>query len=194
MCFWWADSIIASNPFWTVNAYGLENIDYKRTYVIIANHQSLADIIVLYKTRMQFKWVAKDSLFSIPFLGWCMHLGKHIKLARGNLGSVKQVYREAAGWLRSSMSVLFFPEGTRSETGEMKDFQNGAFKFAIKERVALLPIRIKGTSDAIPKGSWIFRARTTATVNVLPAIETSSYGPADFEKLRDEARRALAGA
>jgi 1-acyl-sn-glycerol-3-phosphate acyltransferase len=191
MGFWWGDTIISMNPYWSVTTHGLENIDHNRTYVIVANHQSLADIIVLYKTRMQFKWVAKESLFAVPFLGWCMYLGKHIKLARGDLGSIKKVYREAAGWLRGGMSVLFFPEGTRSETGELGEFQNGAFKFAIKERVPVLPIRISGTANAIPKGSWIFRPSPPLSVTVLPSIDTSCYANADFEKLRDAARKAL---
>ncbi|MBD3296316.1 MAG: hypothetical protein GF392_02995, partial [Candidatus Omnitrophica bacterium] len=64
-CFWWADAIIGMNPWWDIKVRGLENIDPDRTYVVVANHQSMADIIALYKTRMQFKWVAKESLYRI---------------------------------------------------------------------------------------------------------------------------------
>ncbi len=193
-CFWWADAVIATNPYWKVAVSGLENIDPNRTYVIVANHQSLADIVITYKTRMQFKWVAKESLFSIPFIGWSLSLAKHIKLSRGKFASIKKVYREAAGWLRGGMSVLFFPEGTRSETSEMKDFQNGAFKLAIKEKVPVLPIAITGTGGAIPKGSWLFSIDVPASIKVLPAIETAGYGMADFAKLRDLARSRLESA
>ena len=184
-CFWWSDCLIHFNPYWKVRVSGLENIDYKKTYIIIANHQSMADIVVLYKTRMQFKWVSKDSLFKVPFIGWCLSLTEHIKLARGEYSSVKKIYREAAEWLRKDMSVLFFPEGTRSETDEMNPFQNGAFKFAIKEKVPILPICIKGTRDAIPKGSWIFKPNVLASITVLPAIDTKEFGSGDFAKLRD---------
>lgn len=190
-CFWWADAIFALNPYWDLYVAGLENIDHKKTYVIIANHQSLADIIIMYKTRMQFKWVAKESLFSVPFVGWSLSLAKHIKLERGKFSSIKKVYREAAGWLRSGESVLFFPEGTRSATAEMKDFQNGAFKLAIKEKVPILPISIEGTGDAIPRGTWLFKIKIPTRLKVLPAIETSGYGPADFAALRDAAKAAL---
>jgi len=184
-CFWWSDAVISLNPFWKLRVEGLENIDHKKTYVVIANHESMADIVVLYKTRMQFKWVAKESLFKVPFIGWCLSLTRHIKLSRGEYSSIKKVYREAAEWLRRGMSVLFFPEGTRSDTSEMNAFQNGAFKLAIKEKKPVLPICIKGTRDTISKGSWIFKSKVSVSVIVLPPVETSFFGPGDFAKLRD---------
>ena len=193
-CFWWAKIIVSLNPYWKISASGFENIDKNRTYIIIANHQSLADIVVIYLLRMQFKWVAKESLFKVPFVGWSMSLAKHIKLERGDFGSIKKIYREAAHWLRSGMSVLFFPEGTRSDSGQMKDFQNGAFKLAIKEKVAILPVAIRGTGDAIPKGTWLFHTKIPASVRALPVIEVTGFGPGDFEKLRDMARSAIESA
>ena len=86
-CYWWASILTNMNPYWRMRIKGLENIDKKKTYVIIANHQSLADIILLYKTKMQFKWVAKESLFKIPVLGWNMLLAKHIRLRRREFSS-----------------------------------------------------------------------------------------------------------
>ncbi|MDP3790501.1 MAG: lysophospholipid acyltransferase family protein [Candidatus Omnitrophota bacterium] len=190
-CYWWSDALLKFNPGWKMDISGLENIDKKKTYVIVANHQSLADIIVLYQIKTQFKWVAKESLFNIPFLGWCMSLARHIKLERGKLTSIKKVYREAAEWLRQDMSVLFFPEGTRSETDRMNEFQNGAFKLAIKEKRYVLPILIKGTRDAIPKHGRQFADKMHCTLRVLPEIDTSRFGPGDFELLRDEARSKM---
>ena len=185
-CFWWSNCMLRMNPFWKLEVNGLENIDHKKTYVIISNHQSMADIVVLYKIHTQFKWVSKESLFRVPFIGWCLSLTKHIKLARGEFSSIKKIYREAAEWLRKDMSVLFFPEGTRSETDEMNVFQNGAFKLAIKEKKPILPICLKGTRETIHKGSWVFRATVKASLTVLPAIETSHLSPGDFALLRDE--------
>ncbi len=190
-CFWWSDAIIALNPYWDMHVRGLENIDKNRTYVIVSNHQSLADIAVMYQTKMQFKWVAKESLFKVPFIGWSLSLAKHIRLSRGSFSSIKQVYRQAAVWLRSSMSVLFFPEGTRSETNDMRDFQNGAFKLAIKEKVPVLPIYLEGTGNCIPKGSWLFETRSPCNITVLPAIETTGFTSSDFARLRDEVKAAM---
>ena len=184
-CFWWSDAVIGLNPFWDVKTSGLENIDHKRTYVVISNHQSMADIAVLYQTKMQFKWVAKASLFKVPFIGWCLGLIKHIKLTRGDFASIKEIYRQASQWLRKDMSVLFFPEGTRSLSNQMGEFQNGAFKLAIKEKKPILPVCLIGTHDAIPKGSWIFKGKVSVRLIVLPAVETDKFGPGDFGLLKD---------
>ena len=190
-CYWWADAIVGLNPNWKLKVIGLENIDKRKTYVMVVNHQSLADIAVLYKTKMQFKWIAKESLFKLPFVGWSMVLAKHIKLSRGKFTSIKKVYREAATWLKSGISVAFFPEGTRSEIDEMRKFQNGAFKLAIKEKKPILPILIKGTRDAIPKGDWIFRTKVSGTLQVLPAIDTSAFKAGEFEQLKSTVRTKL---
>ncbi|MFC1624638.1 lysophospholipid acyltransferase family protein [Candidatus Omnitrophota bacterium] len=184
-CFWWTDAVFGFNPYWHIQVSGLENIDRHKTYVVVANHQSLADIAVIYKTRMQFKWVAKESLFKIPFIGWCLSLTKHIRLSRGKFGSIKKIYREAAHWLKSDVSVLFFPEGTRGRTGKMGEFQNGAFKLAIQEKKPILPIVIDGTREAIPKGSWLFKTEVNGKLRVLPPVETKDLQPDDLAFLKE---------
>ncbi len=184
-CFWWTDAVTALNPYWDVKIGGLENIDYQKTYVVVSNHQSLADIVLLYKTKMQFKWVAKEGLFKIPILGWNMLLARHIMLRRGNFSSIRKVYKEAGEWLRKKVSVVFFPEGTRSGNDEIGEFQNGAFKLAIKEKVPILPILIEGTKNAIPKGSWRFTTKISCAIKVFPPIETRGLLSGDFIRLRE---------
>jgi len=190
-CFWWTDAVTALNPYWDVKVEGLDNIDHKKTYVIVSNHQSMADIVLMYKIKTQFKWVAKESLFKVPVLGWNMRLARHISLKRKEFSSIKRVYREAAQWLRRGISVVFFPEGTRSDNLSIGEFQNGAFKLAIKEKVPVLPVLIQGTRDAIPKGSWRFTTKISCLIKVLPAIDTSVFQPADFSRLSDLARAQL---
>ncbi|MFH1478727.1 MAG: lysophospholipid acyltransferase family protein [Candidatus Omnitrophota bacterium] len=190
-CFWWANAVIGLNPYWNIKVEGLDNIDKNKAYVVVANHQSFADIVLMYKTYMQFKWVAKESLFKVPFIGWCLWLTKHIGLSRGNHGSIKKVYRKASYWLKNDMSVLFFPEGTRSDTGKMNKFQNGAFKLAIQEKKPILPISINGTKDAIPKGSWRFKTRVNGRLTVLPPIETKDLKLGDYTLLRDNTFKDL---
>jgi 1-acyl-sn-glycerol-3-phosphate acyltransferase len=187
-CYWWSDIIIGFNPYWKMDVSGLENIDKNKTYVIVANHQSLADIAALYKIKTQFKWVAKESLFRVPFVGWCLGLTKHIRIRRGKYSSIKNVYRDTTYWLRQGISVLFFPEGTRAEgaANELNDFFSGAFRLAIKEKVPVLPIMVNGTKDVIQKGSWIFNPIVKCTIRVLPPIDTGSLSTRDFLALKDQ--------
>ncbi len=190
-CFWWTDAVTALNPYWEVKISGLENINHHQAYVVVSNHQSLADIVLMYKTKMQFKWVAKDSLFKIPVLGWNMLLARHIRLRRGDFSSTKKAFKEAGEWLRNGISVVFFPEGTRSDDHGIGTFQNGAFKLAIKEKVPILPIMIEGTKNAIPKGSWRFTTKISCVIKVLAPIDTSGLLAQDFVHLRELTRAQL---
>jgi 1-acyl-sn-glycerol-3-phosphate acyltransferase len=172
---------------------GLEHIEHDRPYVIVANHQSFADIVLLFQTRMQFKWIAKDSLFRVPFLGWCMSLARHVRLRRARLSSIRTAYQEASAWIDKGISMMFFPEGTRSTSGELQDFHQGAFKLALKKNVPVLPIAIQGTSKAMPKGRWLFNPAGDISLTVLPALEPEDFqsgGPeslmkAAMEKIHD---------
>ena len=191
--FWWSDTLIALNPFWKLKVEGLEHIDSNATYVMVANHQSLADIIIIYQIHAYFKWVAKKELLKVPFIGGLLWVNDHVLVSREELSSIKTVYREAAGRLRSGVSMLFFPEGTRSGTDEMGEFKNGAFKLAIKEGRPILPIYIGGTREAIPKGGFIFKTKVNCRLVVLPPIDTTGLKTPDFERLRDEVWGKLQG-
>ena len=192
-CFWWSDALVSLNSYWQLSVEGLENIDPKETYVIVSNHQSFADIIIIYQTHMYFKWVAKKELLKLPFIGGLLWVNDHLLLSRKELGSIKQVYRKAAGLLRNGVSMLFFPEGTRSDNDDMGEFKNGAFKLAIKEKVPILPVFIGGTREAIPKGGWVFKTKVSGRLVVLPPIGTSSLKVEDFAGLRDLVRSKLQG-
>ena len=181
----------ALNPYWEVKVSGLENIDRHKVYVVASNHQSLADIVLMYKTKMQFKWVAKEELLKVPFIGGLLWVNNHILVSRGRLGSIKEVYQKAAEYLKSGTSMLFFPEGTRAGSDEMSPFKNGAFKLAIKEKVPVLPILISGTKDIIPKGGRQFSTKIFCTLRVFPAVETSSLGPGDFDRLKNGIRSTI---
>lgn len=189
--YWWSDILIAMNPFWKLKVTGLENIDQNKTYVVVANHQSLADIIIIYQIHMYFKWVAKEELLKVPFIGGLLWVNDHVLVSREELGSIKEVYRKASQRLKSGVSMLFFPEGTRSGTDEMGEFKNGAFKLAIKEAKPVLPVYIGGTREAIPKGGFIFKTKVFGRLAILPPIETAGMTAADFEKLKNLVREEL---
>lgn len=192
--FLWSDLLIALNPYWNIKISGLNNIDKAKTYVVVANHQSFIDIIFLYQTKIQFKWLANGGIFKLPLIGWSLALTKHIQLKKGKPGSIKKAYREALTWLRRNMSIMLFPEGTRSNGNLMGGFQNGAFKLAIREQVSILPISIKGTSDVLSKNSWLFTTNMPISIRVLESVDTSGTKPEDLEKLRDLVRSKIEAA
>lgn len=187
----WGKAIMKANPYWKLHLSGLHNIKADQSYVVISNHLSLADIIILFHLGIQFKWLAKTSLFYIPFFGWNMSLMKYIPLERGRHGSIRKSYQEAKRWLRQGMSVLIFPEGTRSRDGFLGEFKNGAFKMALELRKPILPIALVGTDKALPKGKIMLGARVKFSLNVLPPIDTRDYEPEDFEKLKNKVRSLI---
>jgi 1-acyl-sn-glycerol-3-phosphate acyltransferase len=99
-----------------------------------------------------------------------MSMVGYIPLSRGSRGSIRESFEDAADWLARNVSVLIFPEGTRSATGEIQSFKNGAFKLALQANAPVLPIVISGTRDAIPKGTWIFRHKVDALISIIPPV------------------------
>lgn len=181
---YWACLYILANPFWKLTVEGREHLDQKGTYVLVANHQSYVDIIVLYQLYFPYKWVSKESIFKVPAIGWNMRLNEYVSLARGNLTSIKEVMNICRNWLKRGSSIMMFPEGTRSLDGELQAFRDGAFRLAVDCDVPVVPIVIDGTHDILPKGGKSIRFKAHARVKVLPPVR-----PEDFDnstpKLRD---------
>ena len=180
----WGNTLMRLNPFWRVKTTGLEKIRNGRSYVLVANHASLSDIVCLFSLNHQFKWLAKKSLFKIPFLGWSMGAMGYIPLERGQYGSIRTSYRQALDWLGRGISILIFPEGTRSRTGEMGKFKSGAFRLAIESGRPIVPIVLAGTQSVISKGKAAFGNPGTASINVLSPIETKGMKLEEGENLR----------
>jgi 1-acyl-sn-glycerol-3-phosphate acyltransferase len=172
----WASVYLWLNPFWSLKKGGLKNVDPKKSYVIVSNHQSWADIIVLFNTFIHFKWVSKKSVFNAPFLGWNMRLNGYVPINRGNDASREKCMDLCREWLAKGSSVLFFPEGTRSlERGKMLPFKIGAFKLAMESGRDVLPIVVKGSIDAIPKNSILLHRKARMAVEVLPPVSIDSF-------------------
>lgn len=186
LCIWWSDAVIAINPYWKVVIRQLEGLHCDRPYIIVSNHQSISDIVLLLQTRMHFKWVAKRSLFRVPFLGWCMSLCRHVRLRHANASSIIRAYQESSDWIAKGVSVMFFPEGTRNPQGRMLPFHNGAFRLAMKKKVSILPIAIHGTASFLPKGTWRFNPGCTVGLTVLPPRDPDSFQGLDANDLKQE--------
>ena len=189
----WARMILKASLVWRLKTEGRENVAAGRPYVIIANHQSLADIIVcLAGIPVHFKFLAKKELFSIPFLGWHLAVSGYIPIDRASHESGKQAILKARQWLRRGVSVLFFPEGTRSPDGEIRDFKAGAFKIAAEEKVEILPVVIDGTAQAIPKHSWRFNQGADFFISVGKPVNLAQIARGSVEAGRDAVHKEMA--
>jgi 1-acyl-sn-glycerol-3-phosphate acyltransferase len=190
-CFW-ASLYTWVNPAWQIQIEGREKIRRAATYVMVANHLSLLDILVLFRLFTHFKWVSKIENFRVPFIGWNMSLNRYVKLRRGDRGSSARMMRACESRLEEGSSVMMFPEGTRSRDGRLQHFKPGAFELARRARVPLLPIVIEGTHDALPKRGFVLQGRHTIRVRVLDEIPYASFAEKPLEALVDEVRALFA--
>jgi 1-acyl-sn-glycerol-3-phosphate acyltransferase len=186
---WWGAHYLTRAPYVTVVVEGREHLEPGRSYVYVANHQSMVDILAVFSTGLDFKWVSKLENFFVPFVGWNMVLNRYISLRRGHKPSIVRMYRTCDAWIAAGLSVFMFPEGTRSPDGEMKEFFAGAFKIAVKNDVAIVPMVIEGTGKILPKGRFRIIPHPV-TIRILPPIAASSVG-GDAERLHQLTRAQM---
>ena len=179
-------------PQWRFRVEGTPPADiHRRAYVVVANHQSTADPWLLSSLRWDMRWIAKASLFRAPVIGWLMRLGGDLEVVRGQGASVKAMLAEARATLARGMSLMIFPEGTRSPDGGLGRFKDGAFELAIASGAPILPVVVDGTHLCRPKGSWWF-GEADAVAKVLAPIPTAGLTPADLPALREQVRATIA--
>ena len=174
-----------------VTISGLENIDPRQSYILTSNHQSFFDIFAfLGYLPIQFRWIAKAELFRLPFLGWAMTRIGYIPIERE---SPKKAYRSmvrAAEKVKKGVSVLIFPEGTRSPDGKLQAFKKGMLLIALKSQAPILPITILGTAEILPKGKWYTRPGRVRII-IDPPIETAGIPAEKENELSDRVRQIL---
>jgi 1-acyl-sn-glycerol-3-phosphate acyltransferase len=171
------------SPFWKVIVDGREKIDKNQAYVIVPNHQSMLDIVFFNMLHQRLRWVSKIEIFKVPVVGWEMRMVKYIELIRGNKHSVIQMMGKCVESLKDGISVVIFPEGTRSLTGAIGKFKAGAFQLAVKTDKPVLPVLIDGTGDILPKKGFIFGSRRVVRIRVLDPIFPGNFGTGDPEEL-----------
>lgn len=176
------------NPSWRVHRDGETIGDPRRPYVVVSNHQSLADIPIISHLPWEMKWIGKVELFSLPLVGWMMKLAGDIPVNRSDRRSGARMLLAAGRCLQLRCSVMFFPEGTRSPDGRVWKFNEGAFHLAIRAGVPVLPVAIEGTRDCLPKRSWKFGPPQEILLRVLPPVETAGLTPGEAGALRDRVR------
>jgi 1-acyl-sn-glycerol-3-phosphate acyltransferase len=192
-CFW-ASLYTWLNPAWRVRVEGREKIRRDAAYVIVANHQSLLDILVLFRLFVHFKWVSKIENFRVPFIGWNMSLNRYIKLQRGSRESIARMMVACERALTEGNSIMMFPEGTRSRDGRLQPFKPGAFALAQRTQAAILPIVVEGTARALPKRGFVLQGRHEIRVRVLDEIPYASFAGRPVEVVSESVRDTFVAA
>jgi 1-acyl-sn-glycerol-3-phosphate acyltransferase len=169
-----------------VKITGLEKLNPQQSYVIVCNHQSIYDVFVVYGwLPMIFKWLMKAELRKIPLVGKACAAAGHIFIDRSNAITAKHSIEQAEKQLKNGISVVIFPEGTRTRNGEMNKFKRGAFLIAADLRLPIVPVTLRGCYECLPRNA----------VNVVPGrieiivhqpIDTESYGADGAPKLMQD--------
>lgn len=183
-CFW-ASLYTWLNPLWPVTITGREHIRPGTTYVLAANHLSLLDILVLFRLFRDFKWVSKAEIFKVPVIGWNMSMNRYIRLQRGQRESVLAMMDQCERTLRAGNSIMMFPEGTRSKSGELQRFKTGAFELAVATGVPVVPLVITGTHHALPKSGFVLQGRHEIGVVVLEPVPAAGTPEQLAEAVRE---------
>ncbi|PIE32916.1 MAG: 1-acyl-sn-glycerol-3-phosphate acyltransferase [Ilumatobacter coccineus] len=181
------------NPLWKFKVSGKIPDNPRNPYVVISNHESFVDMILISQLPFEMKWISKSTFFKIPLVGWTMRMAGDIRLDRNDKKSGARVVRESLDRLSKKVSIMIFPEGTRSADGVLKPFKSGAFRIAIRAGVPILPLAVVGTREALVKNDWRY-GTTDAEVRVLDPIPTEGLTKADVNDLRDRAHRAISDA
>ena len=172
-------------PMWKNRVYGLENVDKKKSYVIVLNHQAMTDIPSLYYVPLNFRWVSKREVFKIPFFGQFLILHGDIGINRGKATmAMEQMLREGKKWIDRGASIAVFPEGTRSKDGEIHRFKAGAFCLAKECGVEILPVVLDGTTTLVQKNR-LFNWKNRITVKVLPSVSAEEVKNMEIHELME---------
>lgn len=148
---WWSKLMVRIFLL-PVTVEGRENLEPEQSYVFVANHQGAFDIFLIYGyLGRNFKWMMKRELERIPFVGYACRKARFIFVDKRNPGKVRETYGMASETLSSGMSLVVFPEGARTFTGQMRDFKKGAFMLSDELQLPIVPLTINGSFDVLPR-------------------------------------------
>ena len=175
------------NPLWKFHTSGELPKNKRNPYVMVSNHESFVDMLLISHLKIEMKWLSKEAILKIPLVGWMMKMSGDVSLVRGDPSSGAAALKVCETWLDRKMSVMIFPEGTRSLDGEIRAFKDGAFRLAITTGTPILPMAVHGTRSALRKHDWRM-GNTNAEVRVLEPISTEGMTEEDIPVLRERVR------
>ncbi|MFW5808286.1 MAG: lysophospholipid acyltransferase family protein, partial [Spirochaetota bacterium] len=170
---------------------GAENIDNKKSYVVVLNHRSYMDIVVIYAALgMDIRWVMKKELTRIPFFGQSSVILGNIPIDRRNTRKAMESINRARKLIRKGTSVAFFPEGTRVNDTVLGRFKKGAFHFALDVGLPVLPVAIIGTDRIMPRGTYKFWPGRVKII-VHPPLDTARFSKKHINQFSDQVQAIL---
>lgn len=188
----WARGILRASGI-RVNATGREHVDRGTPRIYMTNHQSYFDIFALLACLpVDFKFILKQELMSIPLLGPAMRRAGYIGIERGDPRKAVKSMNDAAERIRSGASVLIFPEGTRSPDGKLQPFKKGGFNLALKSGCDIVPVTIVGSRRIVPKGS-LRVTRGSFDLAIDAPIPVTGYRRSTVTQLMDKVRDVMQG-
>ena len=141
-----------------VTVSGRGNIDPHTSYVFVANHQGAYDIFAVYGfLNHNFKWLMKAGLRKFPVIGVACAAAGHVFVDNSSPSAIRRTMAKAERTLQGGMSVVVFPEGSRTRTGRMRPFHKGAYQLSMEFGLPVVPVTIDGAFDVLPRGSWLPR-------------------------------------
>ena len=188
---WITDVVFGLPIFMKREVIGLENIDPKKAYVMVLNHNSMVDIMSIYNLPLVFTWVSKKEVYRIPIVGQLRFAHGDIVINRASTKEAMQlVHTRGLEWLKKGACVSIFPEGTRSKDGEIHNFKSGAFILAKEAGVPILPIVLDGTNTMVRNG-WLMNWRNKITIRVLPPVSAEDVQNRDIKDVMAEVRENM---
>jgi len=179
--------IIGVNAFWSVQIEGKENLNPDKISVLISNHQSFLDIPFIQCIRFHFRWVSKQEIFKIPFIGILMHMARYISLRRGDRKSIMRMIKQGTNALNTGNSLMMFPEGTRSKSGKIQPFKNGAFELAKKTNSSIIPLLVYGTKECVHSHGIIPLLTTQKVIiKILPPMSAKIVKQKTLNEVKNE--------
>jgi len=174
-----------------VEARGLSRLDGEAPYMFMSNHSSHLDAPVLaHAIPHPMFWVFKKELAKIPFFGWTILALGQIMIDRRNARQAREAMASSIEGLKGNQSIVIYPEGTRTPDGRLQPLKKGGFHLAIQTGLAIVPVRISGSRDLLPKGELTVR-RGTVAVEVFEPIPTAGKTEEDIPELMEKVRAAL---
>ena len=188
LCFPWKNGKAprAVQVFWSrsvlwfllvpIKVTGTEHVNPKQSYVFVANHQSFLDVFAVYGwLPNNFKWLMKKEIRKVPFVGTACKVAGHIFVDRSNPRAALQSMDHIKAELVDGISTVIFPEGTRTKTGEIGRFKQGAFKIAVDLNLPVVPITLKGFHQAMPAKQLFVNPGAHTSLHIGEPIDLSQF-------------------